>query len=673
MKRRPFLYIDTHDQLVEAAPLYLDPETFGTFGIDIETASDDPNVAFDPLRGWISTIQIMPEGNGNAPTLLIDVQEIARTHGPHTLDVLKPIIDIINDPRVLKVAHNAKFEIKWFIHHLKANPAAFFDTMLASQIIAAGDVTAEHSLEEVAYVFSGIELDKTEQKSDWGVRPLSNDQIEYALRDAEVVIPVHYEQINRLRADDLLRTAVIDFDAIKPLARIELNGMHLDAEMWRELLVKNTEKLEQITIELREMLQSGVDWTMKNPDKKFADKPRKPEKPVNPIRKKENRGRNWTVAERLEVENQYTADMKRYEFEMNRYLHEKDAWDLIPDEVPAIINPRSVPQMQKALKNITGIWFESTKDQFLSRYAGKYPVIAKLQEHRGMAKLVSSYGQNILDAMDENGRVHTDFRQILDTGRTSQRDPNLQQVPHDKVFRAPWTAPPGRKLIIADYSQIQLRILAQLALDPVFIEDFNSGTDMHTKGASRFYRVPVEDVDSDLRTRAKRTNFGVIFDIGDEKLGDQLGIAKNLAGQLKKAYFLTYKLNGQWLALANRQARQHLFARTMSGRLQRLMHDQSRGQISAIGRNGQNMPIQGTEADMMKRALYFVDERLYREYPTAFLINMVHDEQIAEADDHEAEAVAKVIEWGMEKAAREYITVVPAFAEAKVLPDWVKE
>lgn len=638
-----------------------DLDQVGVIGIDIETAARDQKDAFRALRGWISTIQIKV---ADRLPMIIDAQEIGVTG-------LGIIGKIVADPRILKVAHNAKFEIGWFLHHLKVEPRSFFDTMLASKIIAGGDIAADHSLEGVAFTFAGIELDKTEQKSDWSVRPLSSSQIEYALRDAEVVLDIYPEQVERLRADDLLRVAVIDFDAIKPIAKAELNGMHLDEGKWTALLRKNEAKLAEIERELDEMLSAGVDWMDRNPAK-IGTRPRKPEKPVNPLRMKINKGKTFTANQRASIEAAHEKAMKLYEFEMNKYMHELEAWNLIPDEIPGKLNPRSVQQMQRVLKNVTGIAFQSTREQFLTPFAGKYPVIAKLLEHRGFAKLVSSYGQNLLDERDENGRVHTDFDQIKDTGRMGSREPNLQQIPHDEEFRRAFTAPPGRKMIVADYSQIELRVLAEFGGDETFVGDFNSGIDMHIKGASRFNRVPVEDVSPEMRHGAKRTNFGVVFGIGDEKLGIQINATSRQAGALKAAYFKTYPGNATFLSLGNHQARTHLFARTSSGRIQRFTHDGSRGQIAAIGRNGQNMPIQGTAADMMKRALFLIDEYLTEHHPTAMLINIVHDEIVAEADEHEAEEVARIIKHFMEVAGREYIVRVPVIAETAVLDDWVK-
>jgi DNA polymerase I len=173
-----------------------------------------------------------------------------------------------------------------------------------------------------------------------------------------------------------------------------------------------------------------------------------------------------------------------------------------------------------------------------------------------------------------------------------------------------------------------------------------------------------------MRQGTKKTNFGVVYGIGDEKLGRQLGIDQFAAGRLKQAYFRTYPGNDHWLSVANFQARTQLYARTASGRIQRFNHDGSRGQIAAVGRNGQNMPIQGTSADMLKRALYLLDIRL--RGTSGIVVNIVHDEIVCEADAGEAEMVRDILVDSMEEAGREYISVVPVLVEAKIADAWLK-
>lgn len=652
-----FKYIDTHakmtrwlwDKRVEKS---IWPSLIG---IDIETTS------LEPWDGEISTIQI---SDGETTTIL-DVLQI----GLNALDCLW-FKELLEDARILKIAHNARFEMKWFMYHLGAEPESFFDTRLASQIIAAGDAYARHDLETVANVFADVQLDKGEQTSDWSVRPLSDSQLTYAAWDAVAVIPVYHEQVRRLEADDLTRVAAIEFDAIRPIVRAEINGLHLDADRWNELLVKKKAELARLHDELLEMLSEGVDWTERNPAK-VGTRPKKLVKPVNPLRSKAYRGSVISDATRASLQESYERAMKQYEFDLHRWQSDFDYWESLPDEIPATLNPNSVQQITKVIYNVTGLRLGSTNEKFLLPFVDKYPAIAKLVEYRGAAKGVSSYGDNFLKFSERDGRVHTTFRQILDTGRMSSKEPNVQQVPHDEAHRRCFTAPPGRKLIIADYSQIQLRILAEFSRDVNFVGDFNSGVDLHTKGASRFMRIAVADVTKQLRGEAKQTNFGVVFGIQGEALGRKLGIPTSHADRLIREYFKAYPGNDLWLQKADKQARVNLFARTMAGRLQRFSHDGSRGQLSAVGRNGMNMPIQGSEADMLKRALYFLDLQI--RGTDVLLVNIVHDELVLEAPENKAEWAAEVLVDSMVRAGREFITVVDVPADAVIADEWVKE
>jgi DNA polymerase I-like protein with 3'-5' exonuclease and polymerase domains len=628
----------------------------GPIGVDIETTD------LEPWHGKISTVQL----SDGERTFVLDwfvfggIQFIA--------DGLRYILE---DPKILKVAHNAKFEIKWFMYHLGAEPESFFDTMLGSQLIAAGDVSASHHLKDVAETFLGVPMDKTEQLSDWSVRPLTQSQLKYAAFDAEVVIPIYHEQVARLKADDLTRVAVVEFESIKPIARCEINGLHLDRERWGELLTEKVKLVDRLHGEMLEIFQAGVDWSSPNPAKR-GKRPVMPKKPVNPLRSKDGRAKVYSPEEREAIELEHADRMGQYNFELNRWQHEFDYWERLPATIPATLNPSSVPQMKKVIRKITGLNLESTNtDKVLVNYVDRYPAIAKLVEYREADKALSAYGQNFLDKSARDGRVHTSFKQILDTGRMSSREPNIQQIPSDAGHRRCFTAPPGRKLVIADYSQIELRMLAELARDAAFVGDFNSGEDMHVKGARRFFRIPDDvEVAKEKRQEAKAVNFGTIFGIMGMALARRINSTDWEAERLIEAYFKAYPGNKLWLDKANRQARQSLFARTRTGRIQRMSHDGSRGQVNAIGRNGMNMPIQGSAADMLKRALYFLDREL--RGTTAWLVNIVHDELVIECDEADAEWAGSVLKESMERAGREYITAVPVDVEAHVAEEWTK-
>ena len=653
------IYITTPEQLEGSRPGDL-----GTYPIGVDTETTDHEHQKGVLEPWDGEISLLQFSDGRV-TLIVDVLAIGNRHIRNSW-----IREVVESPNILKIAQNAKFEMKWMMYHLGFEPETFYDTKLASQIIAAGDPTARHSLADIAPIYAGIEVDKEEQLSNWGARPLTQSQLDYAAIDAEVVIPIREGQLPRLEADDLTRTAMIEFDAIRPIVRAEINGLYLNKERWTELLVEKTAELTRLESEMLEIFQAGVDWTTKNPEK-TGKRPVKPKKPVDPRRAKVNKGRTISTEEIL----QYEKAMGEYQFEQIEWQKRFHEWESLPDEVTAVLNPGSWQQMLKVIKNVTGLKLPDTNNLTLIQYTDKHPEIAKLVEYRTAKKSVESYGENYLEAAKRDGRVHTSFKQILDTGRMSASDPNNQNIPHDERHRRCFTAPEGCKLVIADYSQIELRILAQFSNDPVFIQDILSG-DPHSQGAVRFGLAPsIDQVPKDVRQDVKKTNFGVVYGIGDNKLGIQIDKPAKYAGQLKKSYFDTYKGNDRFLNRGNRQAQNHLFARTSSGRIQRFNHDGSKGQISAIGRNGQNMPIQGTAADMMKRALYLQDAELVRRglQWTIKLVNIVHDEVVDEAPNELAELAAEILSTSMEQAGREYVSVVPVLAEAMIADEWIKE
>jgi len=201
-------------------------------GFDTETTE------LDPYRGELRLVQL---STGKA-TYVIDLQPFGTNGSLRENPDLAPLRDLLADPAKTKIAHNAKFDAKWVRHHLGVEIRGVFDTFLASQLIAAGDSDRRHSLAEVAQFFTGTEVDKTEQISDWSGE-LSQSQLEYAARDASIMLPLREQIDERLRSDDLKKAADLEFDCIMPIAEMELSGFYLDEARWREQLDKV--KLEQ--------------------------------------------------------------------------------------------------------------------------------------------------------------------------------------------------------------------------------------------------------------------------------------------------------------------------------------------------------------------------------------------------------------------------------------------
>jgi DNA polymerase-1 len=317
---------------------------------------------------------------------------------------------------------------------------------------------------------------------------------------------------------------------------------------------------------------------------------------------------------------------------------------------------------------------ESTRNWKLQPLALEYPVIATLLEYRTVQKALTSYGQNMIELINPStGRLHADFRQIgAPTGRFSCTNPNIQQVPHAVEYRRCFSGhPAGRKLIIADYSQIELRILAEFSSDRGFIDAFNSGADLHRVTAAQVFNVQSDQVTKEQRDFAKRLNFGVVYGIGAQRFSLMTGVTVSEAENVLRKYFSTYNGLDRYLREAANSAVRERQARTASGRLVRFRYDeQDRQQVSMTQRNGKNTPIQGTSADILKRALRLLNDDL--RGTSAQIVNIIHDEIVVEAGAAEAEDIAKRVERAMRVAGEEYLTTVPVKVETEIAAEWVK-
>ncbi len=564
-------------------------------GFDTETTE------LSPYDGDIRLVQL----STGKDTKVIDLKPFAARGDLRTSEELAPLRDLLAAPKPIKIAHNAKFDAKWISHHLGVQLGGTFDTLLASQLIAAGDQDRRHSLGEVTSHFLGTELDKSEQVSDWSAAELSQSQIEYAARDAATMIPLREKIVERLKADELVKVAKLEFDCVVPIAQMELNGFYLDEARWREQLERVKVSQAKVALELQKMLSAGV------------------------------------------------AQASLFGF--------------------TEINLDSQTQVSDALKNLGVPVPETTRGWQLQPLAADYPVVAKLLEYRGVAKSLSCFGETILEFINPTtGRLHADFRQIgAPTGRFSCSKPNIQQIPHEENYRRCFRAPEGKKLIIADYSQVELRILAEFSKDENFINAFISGEDFHTTAAAQVFNVKPEDVTPDQRSFAKRLNFGVVYGIGSQRFALMTGLSQSNAEDIMRRYFATYRGLDSWLREAARKVVTDRQARTASGRLARFRFDEDdRKAISLAQRNGKNMPIQGSSADILKRALHLLHEKIAGT--SARLVNIVHDEIIVEADANEAQSAADKLEKAMCAAGEEYITKVPVKVDVKIADEWAK-
>ena len=337
------------------------------------------------------------------------------------------------------------------------------------------------------------------------------------------------------------------------------------------------------------------------------------------------------------------------------------------------INLDSQAQVADALAGLGIPMPNSTRAWELQPLAEEYPVVAKLLEYRGVAKSISSFGENILEFIEpKTGRIHADFRQIgAPTGRFACSKPNLQQIPHEEEYRRCFSAPDGKMLVIADYSQIELRILADFSDDRNFIEAFESGRDFHSATAAQVFGIDAKDVTPDQRSFAKRLNFGVVYGLGASRFAQMAGLSLSEGESTLRKYFATYPKMDEWLRNQSKSVLTERSARTKSGRLARMNFDANdRSSIGAAQRYAKNMPIQGTSADILKRALRLLHDDL--RGTSGKLVNIVHDEIIVECDKAEADEIAKKLASAMLTAGQEFVAKVPIKVDIHTADAWAK-
>src|SRR2546421_2001837 len=566
-------------------------------GLDTETTE------LDPYNARLRLLQLAtPEG-----VFIFDFDHFSNGNAAQS-DALAPLRYLLSAPRPIKIAHNAKFDAKFIKHQLGADLGGIFDTLLASQLIGAGDIEERHGLETVAARYLNESVDKSERLSNWNFE-LSEAQLEYAARDAAILLPLREKLIERLKANSLIKCAQLEFECVMPVADIELTGFYMHKDRWLEQLVIVEKRRTELAEELQEIL-----------------------------------------------------------------AEESSQGSLFGGPQRDDINLDSHQQLTQALQRLGITVPDSTRNWKLQPLAVQYPVIAQLLEYRTVQKALTSYGQNMIELINPaTGRLHADFRQIgAPTGRFSCTNPNIQQVPHAVEYRRCFSGhPEGRKLVIADYSQIELRILAEFSGDQGFIDAFNSGSDLHRVTAAQVFNAPLDQVTKEQRDFAKRFNFAVVYGIGAQRFSMMTGLSVTEAENVLRKYFATYRQLDTYLHEAADRAVRDRQARTGSGRLVRFRYDeQDRQQISMTKRNGKNTPIQGTSADILKRALRLLKDEL--RGTNAQIVNIIHDEIVVEADSDEAEEVARKVERAMCAAGEEYVKTVPVKVETEIADEWVK-
>ena len=742
-------------------------------GFDAETT------ALDPRAGRLRLLQLAAPG---LPVYLFDLFRLAPDGDAAHSEALAPLRRLLAAKRPVKTGHNTKFDAKWVRLHLgvelggeydtRANGngvetverGGLFDTLLASQLVSAGEQEDRHSLRSVVERYLDESVDKALQVSDWGGE-LSAGQLEYAARDAAVLLPLRDKLVEQLRANSLGRCAQLEFECVVPLAGLELAGIHLDQARWRELLAGIGQRRDALHEELQselaeEAAQGSLFFGSVREDINLDSHVQLTKALTRLGVPVPDSTRNWKL-EPLAAEFpvvgrilEYRTLQKTLKFgeslleainpktgRIHAHFHQigaptgrmsclagdtlvpTDAGFKLMKELKAGDRVRTsygFKRVEKAWSNGTrhlfrlrlrdGHSIRATADhRFLAgrgdtwkrldelapgdyvfvslkadgaegagRFASRFgllpslkPVVACLERGlRAVAieSITPDANEEVYDISVEG--VHEFVADGIVVHNCT--DPNVQQIPHGAEFRRCFRAPAGRKLITADYSQIELRILADFTGDRGFVDAFQSGADLHRVTAAQVFNVPVEAVTKQQRDFAKRLNFGVVYGIGAQRFALMTGLSTAEAEDLLRRYFASYRGLDVWLRdAAQRAVRDRTAPRTVAGRLFRFNFDAEDRQAAGLAqRNGKNSPIQGSSADIIKRALRLLHDRL--KGTGACVVNVVHDEIVVETDADGAEEMAKAVEDAMCKAGEEYLKRVPVKVESQVADEWAK-
>ena len=535
---------------------------------------------------------------------------------------LAPLKALLEDPSVLKIAHNAKYDLQVLARacekHLPKQPplaaAALDDTMLLSYVLDAG--RNKHNLDDLAFRHLGHETIKFSDVAGSGKNRISFAEVsldaalDYAAEDADVTFRLHRALKPRLAADHLTTVyETIERPLVPVIVAMERAGIKADAKALTALskdFGKRAAKLEEQAHKL-----AGEEFNIGSP---------------------------------------------------------KQLGEILFDKLG----------IEGGKKGKTGAY--STSADVLEELAAQgHDLPQTVLDWRQLAKLKSTYTDALVGQINpETGRIHTSYGMaIAQTGRLSSNEPNLQNIPvrteEGRKIRAAFVAEAGHKLVSLDYSQIELRVVAHVAGIGALIEAFEAGQDIHALTASQVFDVPLDELGSDLRRRAKAINFGIIYGISGFGLARNLGIARSDAQAYIDAYFERYPGIRDYMDETIEFAKANGYVQTLFGRRIHLsgIGDKNQAVRGGAERQAINAPIQGAAADIIKRAMVRMPPALARNKLAAKMLLQVHDELLFEVPDGEVDATIEVAREVMEGAAAPAANLaVPLVADAGVGDTW---
>ncbi|MBF6645724.1 DNA polymerase I [Chryseobacterium indologenes] len=532
-----------------------------------------------------------------------------RAEALQTLEIFRPFFE---KEDLLKIAHNLKFDYKVLKQYDITVKGAMFDTMIAHYLLNPDGRHGMDYLSEIYLNYKPVSIEtiigkKGKKQGSFRDADLRT-QTDYAAEDADITFQLYELFAPQLKKENLEELFyTIEMPLMEVLAKMELAGISLDEKWLAQESIDLENDLKQLEATIFEL--SGEEFNMNSPK------------------------------------------------QLGEILFEKMQLD------------------PKAKKTKTGQY--ATSEDVLQKLSSKHEIIKHILEYRTYQKLKSTYVDALPSQIDKkDNRVHTNFSQTTAaTGRLASVNPNLQNIPirtlRGQQIRGAFVSGEGNKIISADYSQIELRLIAEISGEENMIKAFQDGEDIHASTAAKLFKIPLEEVSKTQRSQAKTVNFGIIYGQGAFALAEQTGLSRTEAKQMIEAYFETYPKLKEYMAEQVSKARQLGYVETILGRKRHLKDINSNNFVvrGHAERNAVNAPVQGSAADVVKLAMIKIDRELEEQQLKTKMLLQVHDELVFESPVDEIETASALIRKEMESALE---TQVPLLVEIGVGNNWLE-
>jgi len=600
-------------------------ETVKTVAHDYKLVDNEEDLL--KLRDYFLTNEILSLDTETTSTSAIDaelvglsfaVKEFEAFYVPvpaereKALQIVNIFKDVYENPKILKIGQNLKYDLE-VLHNYDIHLAGpMWDTMIAHYLIQP---ELHHNMDYMAEIYLNYqtihidELIGPKGKNQRSMRDLSPTLVyEYACEDADITLRLKNKLEPELKKFECEKLFYdIEMPLMPVLAEMEMNGVCLDTQSLQETSRVFTDRMNEIEARIYEL--AGQQFNIASP---------------------------------------------------------KQVGEILFDKLKIV---------EKAKKTKTGQYV--TSEEVLQQLRNKHEIVADILEHRGLKKLIGTY----IDALPKlinprTGHIHTSFNQtVTATGRLSSSDPNLQNIPirgeDGKEIRKAFIPEPGCLFFSADYSQIELRVMAHLSQDENMVRVFSEGKDLHAATAANIYKKPIEEVTRDERTKSKRANFGIIYGITVFGLAERLDIPREEAKMLIDGYFQTFPQVHDYMEQSKEVARKQGYVVTLFGR-RRYLPDINSHNATVRGfaeRNAINAPIQGTAADIIKVAMIRIFQRFKAEGIRSKMILQVHDELNFSVYPDEKERVEQIV---LEEMQRAFPLSVPLVADSGFGQNWLE-